>query len=70
MIIVSMYVGSWGCVVCSFLRPPPCFRILVFSVWGVLVVFCCWWWSSFLPVVRVVGDMPVIWWTVVAPPYP
>ena len=30
--ISSMYLGSWGWFVCSFLRPPPVFRILfVFS---------------------------------------
>ena len=70
--ISSMYLWSWGWFVCSFLRPPPVFRILfVFSMWSglsLLLLCCCC--RSFLPCVMVFGAMPVIWWTMVAPPYP
>ena len=68
VIVCSISVWRWGCFVSSFLRPAPFLRIRLFSVWVRLVVFCCC--CSFFAFVSVFGEIFVIWWMIVAPPYP
>ena len=69
VIVCSIRVWRFWCFVSSFLRPAPFLRIRLFSVWARLVVFCCCC-SSFFAFVRVFRAIFVIWWTIVAPPYP